>query len=550
MTSSPNLARRRSSPARRLWCSTAAAFLTAVASVGTGPDREVLGASPAQRPNILFVYCDDHAYQAISAYQSVSAYGLNLNQTPNIDRLANEGMRFDNCYVTNSICGPCRAVIQTGKYSHLNGFLCNGDRFDSRQQTFPKLLQKAGYQTAIVGKWHLATDPAGYDYWNVLIGQGPYYNPPMIENGTRVQRTGYTTDIITDLALDWLKNKRQEDKPFMLMYQHKAPHREWAPGPGHLTLYDDVAIPEPDTLFDDYSGRGTAAKTQDMSIAKTMNDRDLKFVAPRNLTPQQLEAWNKAYGPKNEAFREANLEGKELVRWKYQRYIKDYLRCIASVDDNLGRVLEYLDQTGLADNTVVIYSSDQGFYLGEHGWFDKRWIYEESLRTPLLVRWPGVVKPGSVNTDIVSNLDFAETFLDVAGVEVPGDMQGRSLVPLFKGSTPEDWRKSFYYQYYEFPAVHSVRRHYGVATGRYKLIHFYPNPWDPNPIDEWEMYDLERDPKELESVYGDPQYTEIQKQLHEELARLRRELRVPDQDPPQTARGPRRPRPTAPKKQR
>ena len=526
----------------------------AVAALATVLARPGVAAQPGpndrpERPNIVFVFCDDHAYQAISAYQSVSAYGLKLNETPNIDRLAREGMRFDNCYVTNSICGPCRAVVQTGKYSHLNGFLCNGDRFDGTQQTFPKLLQKAGYQTAVIGKWHLGhhMEPQGYDYHHILIGQGPYYNPPMIENGKQVRHTGYTTNIITDIALDWLQKGRDPKKPFMLMYQHKAPHREWEPGPDWLRKYDDVTLPEPDTLFDDYSGRGTAAHTQDMSIVKTMNDRDLKLVPPRNLTPKQLEAWNAAYGPKNEAFRRANLQGKDLVRWKYQRYMKDYLRCIAAVDDNLGRVLKYLDDTGLAKNTVVIYSSDQGFYLGEHGWFDKRWIYEESLRTPLVVRWPGVIEPGSTNRDIVSNLDFAETFLDLAGVDVPDDMQGRSLVPVFQGQTPADWRKSFYYQYYEYPAVHSVRRHYGVADGRYKLIHFYPNPWDPSPIDEWELYDLESDAKEMKSVYGDPKYTEVQKRLEAELARLRRELKVPEQDPPQTARGPLRNR--GPKKE-
>jgi len=531
---------RRSSPG---WMAVAIAG----AVLALGQSRRTVAAeagNPPQRPNILFVYCDDHAYQAVSAYQSVSAYRLKLNVTPNIDRLAREGMRFDNCYVTNSICGPCRAVVQTGKYSHLNGFFSNGDRFDGTQQTFPKLLQKAGYQTAIIGKWHLGEHmtPQGYDYSEVLIGQGPYYNPPMLRNGRRVQHTGYTTTIITDIALDWLKNKRDPDKPYMLMYQHKAPHRPWEPGPRWLTRYDDVTIPEPDTLFDDYAGRGTAAKTQDMSIARTMNDRDLKFVPPRNLTPEQLKAWNTAYTPKNEAFRRADLQGQDLVRWKYQRYMKDYLRCIAAVDDNLGRVLQYLDDSGLADNTVVMYTSDQGFYLGEHGWFDKRWMYEESLRTPLIVRWPGVVKPGSTNRDIVSNLDFAETFLDLAGADVPDDMQGRSLVPLLKGRTPDDWRTSFYYQYYEYPAVHSVRRHYGVTDGRYKLIHFYPNPWDPNPIDEWELYDLESDPKELKSMYGDPEYAEVQKRLEAELARLRRELKVPAQDPPETARGPRRKR--------
>jgi len=513
-------------------------LLAAVLGVGCrAAASEAKADAAAKRPNILFVFCDDHAYQAISAYQPVSAYGLKLNETPNIDRLAREGMRFDNCYVTNSICGPSRAVIQTGKYSHLNGFYCNGNRFNGNQQTFPKLLKKAGYQTAIIGKWHLATDPQGYDYWEVLIGQGPYYNPPMIRGGQRVSHTGYTTNIITDLALDWLRNQRDPDRPFMLMYQHKAPHRNWQPGPDWLHKYDDVTIPEPDTLFDDYQGRGTAAKTQDMSIAKTMNASDLKLTPPGNLTPEQADAWSKAYGPKNEAFQKANLQGKDLVRWKYQRYMKDYLRCIAAVDDNLGRVLKYLDDSGLADNTVVIYSSDQGFYLGEHGWFDKRWIYEESLRTPLIVRWPGVVQPGTTNQDIVSNLDFAETFLDIAGVKVPADMQGRSLVPLLHGRTPDDWRKTFYYHYYEYPAVHSVRRHYGVADGRYKLIHFYSNPWDPAPIDEWELYDLKSDPKELKSVFGSPEYADVQKRLEGELQRLRQELRVPDPDPPETARG-------------
>jgi arylsulfatase A-like enzyme len=368
----------------------------------------------------------------------------------------------------------------------------------------------------------------------------------MLRNGERVKHTGYTTTVITDLALDWLQKRRDPEKPFMLMYQHKAPHRRWEPGPKWLSMYDDVAIPEPDTLFDDYSGRGTPAHTQDMTIAETMTERDLKFTPPRNLTPDQLEAWNSAYGPKNAAFRAADLEGKELVRWKYQRYMKDYLRCIAAVDDNLGRVLEYLDRSGLADDTVIIYTSDQGFYLGEHGWFDKRWMYQESLRTPLVVRWPGAIEPGSTNDDVVSNLDFAETFLDLAGIEVPDDMQGRSLVPLLKGKTPADWRTSFYYHYYEYPGAHSVRRHYGVTDGRYKLIHFYPNRWDPDPIDEWELYDLESDPKELKSVYGRPEYAAVQERLEKELARLRRELKVPEEDPPSSARGRRRKR--APKK--
>ncbi|MDP6446231.1 MAG: sulfatase, partial [Pirellulaceae bacterium] len=424
-------------------------------------------------------------------------------------------------------CGPIRAVIQTGKYSHVNGFLVNGNKFDGAQQTFPKLLQRVGYQTAVIGKWHLGEHmpPQGFDYAEVLIGQGPYYNPPMLRNGKRVKHVGYTTDIITDLALKWLR-ERESEEPFMLMYQHKAPHRNWQPSPKHLTMYDDVTIPEPPTLFDTYAGRGTPARTQDMSIAKTMTDSDLKLVAPRNLTAAQRKLWDAAYEPKNRAFRAAQLQGRELVQWKYQRYIKDYLRCIASVDDNIGRVLRYLDDTGLAANTVVVYSSDQGFYLGEHGWFDKRWMYEESLRTPLIVRWPQVTKAGSVNKQIVSPLDFAETFLELAEADIPGDMQGRSLVPLLRGETPADWRKSFYYHYYEYPGWHDVRRHYGVTNGRYKLIRFY----EPD-IDEWELYDLKADPHELKSVYGEPKYKSVQAALLADLARLRKQYGVPEKDP-------------------
>jgi arylsulfatase A-like enzyme len=475
-----------------------------------------------ERPNIVFIFSDDHAFQAISAY------GSKINQTPNIDRIARDGVLFRRCYVTNSICGPMRAVIQTGKYSHLNGFLVNGNKFDGNQQTFPKLLQQVGYQTAIIGKWHLGEHmpPQGYDYSEVLIDQGPYYNPPMLKNGERTKHTGYTTDIITDLALAWLKDARDPEKPFMLMCQNKAPHRNWQPGPAHLNMYDDVEIAEPETLFDDYSGRGTPAHTQDMTIAQTMTPNDLKLEAPKNLTPEQLATWNAAYEPKNRAFQEANLTGKDLVRWKYQRYIKDYLRCIASVDDNVGRLLDFLDESGLAKNTVVIYCSDQGFYLGEHGWFDKRWMYEESLRTPFIVKWPGVTKPGSINNDIVSPLDFAQTFLAIAGADDPGDMQGTSLVPILKGKTPADWRTEFYYHYYEFPGVHHVRRHDGVTDGRYKLIHFY----EPD-VNEWELYDLASDPHELTSVYGNPGYSEVQNRLLAQLDRLRKQFQVPDIDP-------------------
>jgi arylsulfatase A-like enzyme len=497
---------------------------------GLGPWTVALQAADARRPNILFVFSDDHGYQAISAYNDPRK----LIETPNIDRLAKEGMRFDRCIVPNSICGPSRATVLTGKYSHANGFYNNtNSRFDGSQVTFPKLLRAAGYQTAIVGKWHLVTNPAGFDYWEILPGQGVYYNPPMIHNGTRVKHAGYVTEIITDLTLDWLK-RRDKSKPFLLMCHHKAPHREWEPSVKYLGHDRDRNYPLADTLFDDYSGRGKAEREQDMTIRSTMNQKDLKLVAPAQLTPEQLKSWNAYYEPRNQAFRQANLQGADLVRWKYNRYLHDYLGCIRSVDEGVGRLLKFLDEEGLADNTVVAYSSDQGFYLGEHGWFDKRWIFEESLRTPLLVRWPGVVRPGGVDKHMVSNLDFAETFLEAAGLAVPAEMQGRSLVPLLRGQTPSDWRKGFYYHYYEHPGPHNVARHYGVVTERHKLVHFYEPAFN-----YWELFDLEKDPKELKSVYGTAEYAAVQKKLEGELARLRRELKVPEPDPPETMIKPR-----------
>ncbi len=487
-----------------------------------------VGAADA-KPNILFIFSDDHAYQA------VSAYGHKLNHTPNIDRIGAEGMRFDRCIVPNSICGPSRATVLTGKYSHANGFFDNTNRmrFDGSQTTFPKLLQQGGYQTAIVGKWHLVSDPTGFNYWEILPGQGVYYNPPMRRNGQQVKYEGYTTDIITDRALDWLKNGRDQTKPFLMMCQHKAPHREWCPNTKYLHKYDGVKFPEPPTLFDDYAGRGKAEHAQDMTIEKTMTPRDLKLEPPGNLTTAQRKAWDEYYEPRNEEFRKANLQGKDLVRWKYQRYLHDYLGCIDSVDESVGRLLDYLKETGLDKNTIVVYSSDQVFYLGEHGWFDKRWIFEESLRSPLLIRWPGVTKPDSVNKDMVSNLDFAETFLEAAGVPVPAEMHGRSLVSVLKGQTPADWRKCFYYHYYEFPGPHSVRRHYGVVTPRYKLVYFY----EPE-MNYWELFDLEKDPREMKSVYGQPDYASVQQELERELKRLRAELKVPDPDPAITTRRP------------
>jgi arylsulfatase A-like enzyme len=477
------------------------------------------------RPNIVFIFTDDHAYQALSAYGDPRK----LLDTPNLDRIAKQGVRFDRCLVPNSICGPSRATVLTGKYSHANGFFNNtNSRFDGSQVTFPKLLQKAGYQTAVVGKWHLVSEPTGFDYWHILPGQGVYYNPPMNDNGKRVVHNGYVTDIIGDLSLDWLK-ARDKSKPFLLMCQHKAPHREWSPALRHLGHDKDRKYPEPETLFDDYAGRGKAEHEQDMTVAKTMTPHDLKITTPAGMTDEQKKEWDAYYAPRNKAFQEAKLSGKDLVRWKYNRYMHDYLGCVKAVDENVGRVLDYFDKEGLADNTIVVYASDQGFYLGEHGWFDKRWIFEESLRTPLLVRWPGMAKTGTVNGDIVSNVDFAATFLEAAGVEAPKDLQGRSLVPLLKGQTPSDWRKSFYYHYYEYPGPHSVQRHYGVVTDRYKLVRFYELE-----ANQWELFDLKTDPHEMTSVFGKPEYAEAQKQLEAELARLRAELKVPDPDPAET----------------
>lgn len=495
-------------------------------------NKTIAAVEKANRPNILFIYPDDHSYK------SIGAYGSKINQTPHIDRLAREGMRFNHCYVTNSICGPMRAVIQTGKYSHLNGFFRNDHRLDGSQQTFPKLLQQIGYQTALVGKWHLGNSeaPQGYNYSEVLIGQGPYYNPQLLRdpkgNGKRVTKSyaGYTTHVITDLALDWLKHTRDTSKPFMLMVQHKAPHGHWDPGPNYLTKYDEVTIWEPPTLFDE-TERKSLHYSKDMDIEISLSDRALKLAPPSNLTPAQLKQWNLAYGPKNAAFHAAKLEGRDLLRWKYQRYIKDYLRCVAALDDDLGRILNYLDASGLAENTVVIYTSDQGLFLGEHGWYDKRWMYEESLRTPFIVRWPGVIAPGSVNDDIVSPLDFAATFLDIAGGEVPGDMQGRSLVPILQGRTPDDWRTSHYYHYYE-GGGHGVPRHRGVTDRRYKLIHFYEAH-----IDEWELYDLQKDPLEINDLIANASYTDIRARLRDELEQLRTAFKVPKQDPPESYGG-------------
>ena len=472
-------------------------------------------------PNILFIMSDDHAYQA------VSAYGHGLNETPNIDRLADQGAIFTRSCVTNSICAPSRAVLLTGKHSFKNGKVDNIQPFNWDQDNFPKLLQANGYQTALVGKIHLDGLPQGFDYSMVLPGQGHYYNPDFLVNGERKRFDGYVTDITTEYTLKWLDEMRDKEKPFCLLYHQKAPHRNWKPGPKYLTLYDDKTFDPPSNYFDDYEGRGTAAKEQEMEIdGHARWGHDFKMIVDpngdstgfdrelRRFNDEQRKQWLQAYTPKNEAMKAANMNDREVALWKYNRYIKDYLRTIKSIDDGVGEVLDYLEENGLADNTIVVYTSDQGFYLGEHGWFDKRFMYKESFRTPLLMRYPKEIKAGTKIDKLVQNLDLAPTFLDYAGVEIPQEMQGESFRNLVSGKTDE-WRDAVYYTYYEYPSVHMVKRHHGVATERYKLIHFYYD------IDEWELYDLEKDPNEMNSVYGDPEYAEVQEMMHQKLDELR-----------------------------
>ncbi len=510
-----------------------AALLTACGNT-TATERPA--ADQDRPPNIIFIMSDDHAYQAISAYDD------RLIETPNIDRLADEGMLFSNACVTNSICAPSRAVILTGKHSHLNGKIDNRMPFDTTQTTFPQLFQQGGYRTAMFGKLHFGNNPKGVDDFMILPGQGNYINPDFITPRGDTTIEGYATEIITDVTLDWLKENGQGQEPFMMMYLHKAPHRPWWPTPERFAEYYEKTFPEPPTLFDDYSGRGTAAHTAEMNLLDHMQYGHDSKVYPEvqaamgdELKPNMEQYDNGFYGPYNRATPEqqaaykptldkiatdfeANwptMTDEEKMRWKYQRYMQDYLACISLVDDNVGRLLDYLDESGLAENTIVVYTSDQGFYLGEHGWFDKRFIYDESFKTPLLVRWPGVVEPGSSSSEMVQNLDFAQTFLAAAGLPQPDDMQGESLMPLLTGDTSSWTRNGVYYHYYEYPAVHMVKRHYGIVTEDYKLVHFYDD------VDEWELYDRKADPRELQSVYDDPEYAEVVDRLKSELTDMR-----------------------------
>ncbi|WP_103191480.1 sulfatase family protein [Formosa algae] len=491
---------------------------------------------PKQRPNIIFMMSDDHAYQAISAYSD------HLIQTPNIDRIADEGILFTNASVTNSICAPSRATILTGKHTHIHGKVDNVFPFDESQMTFPQLLQEAGYQTAMFGKLHFGNNPKGIDEFKILPGQGQYYNPDFNTNEGKITVEGYVTDIIMDMTIDWLEHRRDENKPFMLFSMQKAPHREWLPAPRHFKEYTKKTFVEPETLFDDYEGRGTAAKTAEMNLLTHMNwagdsklypemmkELGIKDVSGWDLeaferevgrmNPEQRAVWDSVYKPLMEDFKAeyANMNETELMKWRYQRYMQDYLGCIASVDENVGRLLDYLDDTGLDENTIIVYTSDQGFYLGEHGWFDKRFVYDESFKTPLLIKWPNVIKPGTTNTEMVQNLDFAQTILEAAHVEAPSDMQGESLIPLLLGNNEEWTRDAVYYHYYEYPGIHMVKRHYAIITQEYKLIHFYYD------VDEWELYDRKKDPQEMTNVIDDPAYKDVVVKLKAQLVEMRKE---------------------------
>ena len=497
------------------------------------------------KPNILFIMSDDHAYQAISAYDD------KLIQTPNIDRIANEGILFNNACVTNSICAPSRAVILTGKHSHINGKIDNHAKFDDSQTTFPQIFQKAGYQTAMYGKLHFGNNPKGFDDFLILPGQGNYINPKFLGKEKDTIIEGYVTDIITDLTLNWFKNKRDINKPFLMMYLHKAPHRPWWPSTDKFAEFYDMKFPEPKTLFDDYSGMGTAAKTAEMNILnhmQYMHDskvypstiKEMKEVKPDieyvdgkgTLMRPTPERFYGPYGRANKKQKEKydvvlnkisedfrlnwpKMNEKEKMKWKYQRYMQDYLATISSVDDNVGRVLDYLEESGLDKNTIVVYTSDQGFYLGEHGWFDKRFIYNESFKTPLMIKWPNVIKAGTTNEEMVQNLDFAQTFLEAAMIDVPDDMQGESLIPLLKGDSSEWTRDAVYYHYYEYPSVHMAKRHYGIVNKEFKLVHFYYD------VDEWELYDRLNDPNEINNVYNNPEYSDIVNKLTKELKEIR-----------------------------
>lgn len=498
-----------------------------------------------QHPNIIYIMTDDHSFQTLSAYGHPIS---KLAPTPNLDRIAEDGMIFRNAFVENSISAPSRATLLTGMYSHHH---CQTTLqygiMDTTKTYFSEILQQNGYQTAIVGKWHLSVEPKGFDWYDIFYDQGEYYNPVMrtpLTGGEYVRQDGYASKIVTDHALAWLDANKDNGKPFCLLIHHKAPHRNWMPSLEDLELYEDVEFPEPATLFDDYSDRGSQMQQQQLTISDYMgyafdfkvdelkNEPTLQYIkgswelAMATLTSEQREIWDEAYGRMNAAFLADRPESDDLLRWKYQRYIHDYCRTVHSLDREIGRVLDYLEENGLYDNTVVVYTSDQGFYMGEHGLYDKRFMYEEALRTPLIVRWPGCVAAGSSSDAMVQNIDYAPTLLDLAGVEVPGDMDGESFKQiLLSGETPEGWRESIYYQYYDFPAVGNVRKHYGLRNNRYKLIHWKDDPYGDLPaIDEWELFDLQTDSLEMHNVFDIESYYNVRDKMISELEATRRSI--------------------------
>jgi len=490
--------------------------MAAAAAFGCGQKQE-----EAPRWNIVYIMTDDHTEQMMSCYDTRYA------STPNLDRIADEGVRFTNSFVANSLSGPSRACLLTGAHSHKNGYTDNTfcPRFDGSQTTFPKLLQSAGYQTAVIGKWHLGSLPTGFDHWEIVPGQGDYYNPDFIrDSGDTVRVHGYLTDLITDKSIEWLEG-RDRSKPFCLMVHHKAQHRNWMADTSNLNIYEDRTFPLPDNFYDDYQGRPAAA-AQEMSISSDVDmdpvydlkmlkeghdgrlKRSYEWILSR-MDEEQRAAWDRFYDPIIEDFYEKAPKGRERDEWKFNRYIRDYLKTLKSLDDGVGRLLDYLEENSLMENTIIVYASDQGFYMGEHGWFDKRFMYEESMRTPLVVRCPSGVK-GDIS-ELVQNIDYAPTFLDIAGVEIPESIQGVSLLPLLRGEHPDGWRKSLYYHFYEYPAEHMVKRHFGIRTDRYKLIHFY------NDIDHQELYDLQQDPHEMTDLFDNPDYADIRREMTEEL---------------------------------
>lgn len=550
----------------------------ALSCVAATAQAQQKAAAATQRPNIVYIMCDDHAFQCISAYGSPIS---KLAPTPNIDRIAERGMRFDRAFVENSLSTPSRACLMTGLYSNQNGQRQLGEGIDTTRTFFTEQLQQAGYQTAVVGKWHMGCDPKGFDYYHIYNDQGQYYNPQYRgtdTDGKYIVEEGYSTDLTTDHALSFIEH-RDTNKPFCLLLHHKAPHRNWLANTKYFGLYDNVNFPMPETFYDDYETRGSAVRTQKMSVTKDMRwEQDFKvpemldtanadswdsYLSLMNevnrMNPEQRIAWGKYYFPRNRRLLEARLTGKELDEWKYQNYIRDYMSVIKSVDESVGRVLDYLDSHGLTDNTIIVYTSDQGFYMGEHGWFDKRFMYEESLRTPLLIAYPGHIQPGTVCNKLVQNIDYAPTFLDLAGVSKPKELPGRSLTPLFKaGDKVKGWRNSIYYHYYDYPTYHMVRKHDGVRTDRYKLIHFYgaggldavkENKYQRQPgtrehgcmtyltslgyfepkdsaVNYNELYDLQADPHELNNLYGKPGYEKITKQLQKQLTDYRKSIGV------------------------